>query len=123
MPLATLTGAPEFQLGSLRIRSLAVPSRGSVELATWFVDLPPNSSSGLHSVSREQIVIVGAGQVWGTIGDKTVVAGVGDAIILTAGVTVELGNDSDSAAQATVISPVGFTATAAGQTFAPPWSL
>ncbi|UFS60595.1 cupin domain-containing protein [Subtercola endophyticus] len=123
MPLATLNDAPEFHLGNLRIRSLAVPSRGSVELSTWFVDLPPNSSSGAHSLSHEQIVVVGSGQVWGTVGDKTVVAAAGDAIILTPGVLIELGNDSDAPAQAIVISPVGFTATAGGHTFSPPWSL
>lgn len=47
----------------------------------------------------------------------------GDALILSVDTVVELRNETDDPASAVVISPVGFAATAAGRTFAPPWSL
>ncbi|NQX26019.1 cupin domain-containing protein [Microbacteriaceae bacterium VKM Ac-2854] len=123
MPLATLVDAPEFALGALRVRSLAVPSRGSVELATWRVDLPAGSTSGAHSISNEQVVVVGSGSITALIGDDVLVAGPGDALALPTDTVLELRNDGDGPADAIVISPAGFTATAGGHTFTPRWAL
>ena len=121
--LATLAGAPTFELGTLRIHPLAVPSRGSVEITTWRVDLPAGGASGPHSVDREQIIIVGSGRVTAHIAGTATTAGPGDALILPTDTVLELRNDSDRPADAIVISPVGFLASAGGHTFAPPWSL
>jgi quercetin dioxygenase-like cupin family protein len=119
--MATLADAPEFTLGSLRI--LAVPSRGSHELSSWRVDLPPHTTSGPHSLDREQIIVVGTGTVTAAIGDEEFTAGPGDALILPPDTLVDLRNPADTASMATVISPAGFQATAGTATFAPPWSL
>lgn len=123
MPLATLADAPQFDLGALRIRPLAVPSRGSRELSCWRVDLPPGNSSGAHTVDKEQLVIVHDGTLTALIGPERLVAGPGDALVLPVDTTVEMRNDSPHATSATVLATVGFKATAGGRTFAPPWSL
>lgn len=123
MPIATLADAPEFTLGALRIRALAVPSRGSRELSAWRVDLPPHSASGPHSLNREQIIVVEEGAVTAAIGNELLTAGPGDALILPVDTVLELRNAADRASTATVISPAGFQATAGSMTFAPPWSL
>ena len=123
MPIATLADAPEFSLGDLRIRSLAVPSRGSRELSSWQVDLPPQTTSGVHSLNREQVIVVNSGSVTATIDGAEFTAGPGDALILPADSVVELRNPTDAGSTALVFSPAGFQATAGNATFAPPWSL
>ena len=123
MPLASLHSSPEFKLGALRVRSLAVPSRGTKELATWRVDLPAGSVSGSHSIDKEQVILIESGSVTAIIGDEAIVAGPGDALILPVNTPLEMRNDGAQPAAAIVISTIGFKATAGGQTFAPPWSL
>ncbi|MBA3277863.1 MAG: hypothetical protein H0U22_03940 [Geodermatophilaceae bacterium] len=44
MPVATLSGAPEFAFGEVVFRSLAVPSRGSTRFAIWALELAPGMS-------------------------------------------------------------------------------
>jgi len=122
MRIATLADAPVFELGALRLRPLAVPSRGSRELAVWRVDLPAGGTSGPHALDHEQVIVIGTGSVTAYIEGRRTTAGPGDALILPINTVLELRNDSGDAASATVISPVGFQATASGHTFAPPWS-
>jgi quercetin dioxygenase-like cupin family protein len=123
MSVVTLATAAHFELGALKVRSLAVPSRGSRELAVWRVDLPSNSTSGPHSVDHEQVIVVDSGTVTADIGGEIATAQAGDAVILPVDTAVEFRNNSSEPASATVISTAGFTATAGGHTFAPPWSL
>jgi len=123
MPIAQLTDAPHFEAGAIHFRPLAVPSRGSAELATWRAELPAGASSGVHSLDHEQLMVVSEGAVTLHTGATAVTAHAGDVLILPPDTEVELRNETSSPASATVVSPVGFLATAGGHTFAPPWSL
>jgi len=123
VPIATLKDAPTFQAGSITFRVLATPSRGSHEITTWRAELAPNASSGVHSLDHEQLMVVSDGAVTLIANGTALTGGPGDVLILPASTDLELRNDEDTPSSATVISPVGFAATAGGQTFSPPWSL
>ncbi|MEY9858097.1 quercetin dioxygenase-like cupin family protein [Catenulispora sp. GAS73] len=123
MPLSTLAEAPRFDLDGFTFRPLAVPSRGSTELAVWALDLEPGAVSETHSMDREEVFVVVSGAVSATVGERAVHAGLGDAVIVPPHTTLRLGNASaESPAVLTAVTSVGMTATVGGAAFAPPWA-
>lgn len=123
MPLSTLAAAPVFDLEGFTFRPLAVPSRGSAELAIWTLDLAPGAQSEPHSMDREEVFVVISGRVSATVDGVSVLAGPGDAIVVPANAELQLGNaSSDEPAQATAVTSVGMIATVGGNTFPPPWA-
>ena len=123
MPLSTLAAAPTFDLDGFTFRPLAVPSRGSSELAIWTLDVAPGARSEAHSMDREEVFIVVSGQVSATIDGEDLTAGPGDAIIVPAKAVLQLGNASaDTPALVTAATSAGMLATVGDNTFPPPWA-
>ncbi|MGW2249969.1 cupin domain-containing protein [Kitasatospora sp. NPDC001660] len=63
-------------------RPLAVPSRGSTELAIWALELAPGVHSETHSMDREEVFVVIEGKVSATVAGEDVRAEAGDAIVV-----------------------------------------
>jgi quercetin dioxygenase-like cupin family protein len=123
MSLSTLADAPVFDLEGFTFRPLAVPSRGSAELAVWALDLAPGARSAPHSMDREEVFVVVSGRIAATVAGVDVVAGAGDAIVVPAHAELRLGNASaEEPARATAVTSVGMLATLGGDTFPPPWA-
>ncbi|MEZ0073724.1 cupin domain-containing protein [Planotetraspora sp. GP83] len=123
MTVATLADAPAFQFDGVTFRPLAVPSRGSTELAVWRAELPPGKVGAEHSLTHEEILIVLKGTVTGTIGGRPVVAGPGDAVIFPANTPGRLGNTSDTEpAEFICCTTAGIKGFIGDQTITPPWS-
>jgi quercetin dioxygenase-like cupin family protein len=123
MPLSTLADAPRFARDGFTFSPLAVPSRGSTELAVWALDLEPGAVSETHSMDREEVFVVVSGAVRATVGDREVHAGPGDAVIVPPHATLRIGNaDAAEPARLTAVTSVGMKATVGGAAFAPPWA-
>jgi quercetin dioxygenase-like cupin family protein len=123
MPLSTHADAPQFTRDGFTFRPLAVPSRGSSELAIWALDLEPGARSETHSMDREEVFIVVGGTVTATVADQEVSAGPGDAIIVPAHATLQIGNaSSEEPARLTAATSVGMRAIVGGAQFTPPWA-
>ena len=123
MTLSTLADAPRFARDGFTFRPLAVPSRGSSELAVWALDLEPGAESEPHSMDREEVFIVVSGAVSATVAEREVSAGPGDAIIVPAHATLRIGNASDrEPARLTAATSVGMRAIVDGAPFTPPWA-
>jgi quercetin dioxygenase-like cupin family protein len=123
MPVITAPAQPTHQLGSTRFTSLATPSRGSAETAIWQVEIAPASPATPHSLTREEIFVVLDGTATVFLDGVESTAGVGDAIVLPAGVQIELRNGGDGDLRMLCLLPVGGEATLPdGSSFAPPWS-
>ncbi|MDX6254195.1 MAG: hypothetical protein QOJ11_529 [Frankiales bacterium] len=122
MPLSTLANAPSFDRAGFTFRSLAAPSRGSSELAMWSVLIAPGTESELHSMDREEILVVMSGAISATVGGEEVRAQPGDVVIVPAGALLQIRNERDQAATVTAVTSVGMTATVGGATFVPPWA-
>ncbi len=123
MSLSTLADAPTFERDGFTFRPLAVPSRGSTELAIWALELGPGVHSEIHSMDREEVFVVVEGKVFATVADEDVLAGAGDAIIVPADAVLQLRNGCpQNPARLTAVTTVGMKATVGGVTFAPPWA-
>ena len=127
MPHAPLADAPTFTHAGITFRSLAVPSRGSSEVAVWRTELPAGAASEPHTMSREEVFVVVEGRISGEVGGQAVEARAGDAVIVPADTVLVLRNPGDAPAVITAVTSVGMQATVpspdGGQaTFAPPWA-
>jgi quercetin dioxygenase-like cupin family protein len=123
MPLTALADAPTFERDGFTFRPLAVPSRGSTELAIWALELTPGACSEIHSMDREEVFVVVEGEIRATVAGEDVVAKVGDALIVPAHAVLQLRNGCPHGpARVTAVTSVGMKATIGGATFAPPWA-
>ncbi|GAA1982131.1 cupin domain-containing protein [Catenulispora subtropica] len=123
MPLTTLADAPTFERDGFTFRPLAVPSRGSAELAVWTVELAPGVHSEVHSMDREEVFVVVEGRVSATVAGEDVLAAAGDAIVVPAHAVLQLRNACpQNPARVTAVTSVGMRATVGGNSFAPPWA-
>ncbi|CAM5507848.1 cupin domain-containing protein [Kitasatospora aureofaciens] len=122
-PLTPLADAPTFERDGFTFRPLAVPSRGSTELAIWALELAPGVHSETHSMDREEVFVVIEGKVSATVAGEDVLAEAGDAIIVPAHSTLQLRNGCPhDPAKLTAVTSAGMKATVGGVTFAPPWA-
>jgi quercetin dioxygenase-like cupin family protein len=122
MPVCTLAGAKTIEIPGLTARPMAVPSRGSAELAVWHLEIAPGVRGEEHTVDREEVFVVRAGRLSGTLGGEPCEVGPGDALIVPPGVPFALGNDGAEHAHAVVCTSAGVRATLNGQVVVPPWS-
>jgi mannose-6-phosphate isomerase-like protein (cupin superfamily) len=123
MTVSTQAEATRFEVDAYAFYPLAVPSRGSKELAIWHLDAAGGAVSPPHHHDREVIFVVKTGRMAATIGGLQVEAGPGDALIVPANTTFDLRNASaDEPATLTVVATAGMQATMDGNTFQPPWT-
>lgn len=124
MPHATLADAPVFSRDGFTFRPLAVPSRGSSELAVWTLEGAPGAASAPHALDREEVFVLASGSVRAQVGDAEHLLAPGDALIVPPGEQFQLSNaDPERPAQLTVCTRAGIQATIGGETITPPWSL
>jgi len=62
-------------------------------VAVWRTTMQPGSAGPVHTVDREQVIVVLSGELTATVRDQTVLAGPGDALLLPAGVVRQLRNE------------------------------
>src|SRR4051812_20817589 len=123
MPVLPAPDDPTHDLGHARFRSLATPSRGTVDTAVWTVDIAPDAPATPHALTREEVFIVIEGTASVRLGDITETASAGDAIVVPADVQLELTNAGATLLRLVCCLPVGGQARLAdGSTFTPPWA-
>ena len=123
MSVLTLAGATTHEREGTRFTSLATPRRGTSETAVWEVEIAPGTPATPHSLTREEVFVVLAGTARVRVGDAAAgSAGPGDAIVVPAGVELELANAADESLRLLCCLPVGGQAVVGGTTFTPPWA-
>ncbi|GAA1018531.1 cupin [Acrocarpospora pleiomorpha] len=123
MTTASRAGAPVFEQPGTTIHSLAVPSRGSKELAVWSLEFAPGARSPEHSIDREEVFVVQAGRLVATIDGVAHEAEAGDALIIPVNTLFWLANGSDAeAVRATVCTSAGIQGTLGDTVISPPWA-
>ncbi|HEX5657134.1 MAG TPA: cupin domain-containing protein [Polyangiales bacterium] len=109
------------EIPNVRFRSLATPSRGTRENAVWRVSFAAGAASAPHSLTREEIFVVLAGELTVTMQGRAQRAGVGDAIVVPA--DVEFSVTAHAASELLCCFPVGGQARlASGELISPPWA-
>lgn len=122
LTLITREDAKIFENAGFTFRPLAVPSRGSTELAVWSLTAAPGAASERHSVSREEVFVLHSGRMVAEIGDVRHVLRAGDAVILPPDTPGRLANDGAVAAELTVCTSKGIRGTIGEKTIDPPWA-
>lgn len=123
MAVITAPPAPTHDLGGTRFTALATPSRGSTDTSVWIVELDPGAAGAAHSLTREEIFVVLAGQAALTLGGRDSQAEGGDAIVVPPAMEFTLRNEGDTPLRLLCCMPVGGRARLAdGSMLTPPWS-
>lgn len=123
MHVITAADAPTFEFGNVRFTALAAPSRGSGGLCTWQIALPPgHRSEAGHTLDQDEVFMVTAGRI--RIAPDSPVLAAGDAVVVPAGVSIQISNAGDEEATAYVAIRAGFVPVLAdGSTMdTPPWA-
>lgn len=122
MTVLTTADAPRHDLGGSRFTSLATPRRGTSETAVWQVEIDPGTPATPHSLTREEVFVVLEGRAAVRVGDRSGQAGRGDAIVVPAGVELELHNNGAGPLRMLCCMPVGGRAVVGDDAFTPPWA-
>lgn len=122
MPVMWATESRTIEAGGIVARPLAVPSRGSTELAVWQSTVAPGYAGVAHTLDREEVFVVQAGQLRLTIDGRPVDLAPGDALAVQPGEVVSVGNPAAAAATVLICSSAGVLATVGDRTIAPPWA-
>ena len=124
MPVLTAPDAPTHDLGGTRFTPLATPSRGATDTAVWWTEIEPGTPATPHTLTREEVFVVVAGEAAVDLGGERATARTGDAIVVPAGVDFAIECASAAAVRLLCCLPVGGQAALAdGTTFTPPWAL
>lgn len=123
MPVSTLADAKTITFHGLTAHPIAVPSRGSTELAVWHLEITPGSRGEAHTVDREEVFVVRTGRLRTTLGGEQGEIGPGDALIVPKDVPFAIANEEAESAHVLVCTSAGIRATLNGRTVEPAWSL
>src|SRR3954453_6189807 len=123
MTLVSSTTAPRFDADGTHVIGLAAPSRGSAETSVWRLTLDPGSSSPEHTLDREEVFVALAGTARAVLAGCATDVGPGDALIVPPAVPFTISNAGADAFEAVACLPVGGSATVAGESMTPPWTV
>jgi quercetin dioxygenase-like cupin family protein len=114
---------PTHDLDGTRFTSLATPSRGSAETSVWQVEIDAGVPATPHSLTREEVFVVLDGVASVRLDGEDSEARPGDAIVVPAGVALELSNQGEAPLRLLCCLPVGGKARLDdGSSFTPPWA-
>ncbi|GAB3686756.1 hypothetical protein GCM10027589_55440 [Actinocorallia lasiicapitis] len=122
MTVATLAAAKTIDNGGFTMHPLAVPSRGSTELAMWRITAEPGARSLEHSVDHEELFYVQSGSYTATIDGVPHAAGPGDALICPPHTPFFLENTGTTEAVVVAVSTAGLLGSIGETTINPPWA-
>lgn len=122
MPVTKFTDAPTLTIPGLTVRPVAVPSRGSAELAIWLMEVAAGSSGEPHTVNCEEVFVIRSGTVTATLDGEKHPLTTGDALIVPPDTLFSIANDGTESAHMTVCTSKGVQATLNGEVVDPPWA-
>lgn len=124
MPLIDGHSAPLFELGKIRFKGLASPTRGATENSVWHLTIGtgvPHRES--HQVTREEVFVAIAGEAHVRLGGDELTLREGSALIVPAHTDFSISNVSNAPFEAVVVLPAGAHAVTQAQgSFVPPWA-
>jgi quercetin dioxygenase-like cupin family protein len=124
MPVITAPPSPTHEIGGTKFTSLATPSLGSARTSVWQVEIPAGEPPTPHELTDEEIFVVLDGAAVVTIDGVASTAGVGDTIVVPAGVSFALANAGERKLRLLCCLPVGGQALLpGGEPFTPPWAM
>jgi quercetin dioxygenase-like cupin family protein len=122
MPIVRTADAVTHRLHGSTFTSYVSPAAGSTQLCGWRLDVAPGTAGVAHRVSREEILVLLAGNLTITLDGEAGALAAGDALLVPAGARLRVDNPADVPATAWVTTSVGLTAELPdGSWISPPW--
>ncbi|NUS74636.1 MAG: cupin domain-containing protein [Streptomyces sp.] len=123
MPVVHSSEAVTHEIHGARFVSYATPLTGSKELCAWRGEIPAGTKAPAHTVNREEILHLLAGELLITLDGDTHRLTPGDTVIVNPGATLSVQNPTDDTAVTWVTTSIGLSATMAdGSVITPPWA-
>lgn len=123
MPVVRPSDAVVHEMHGARFVSYAAPSTGSRELCAWRGEIPAGTRAPAHTVSREEIFHLLAGELLITLDGTPHRVTAGDTVVIHPGATLAVENPGDVTAVSWVTTSHGLEATLAdGTRIVPPWA-
>jgi len=123
MPVIHPSEAVTHEIHGARFVSYATPLTGSKELCAWRGEIPAGTKAPAHTVNREEILHLLAGELLITLDGDTHRVTPGDTVIVNPGATLSVQNPTDDTAVTWVTTSIGLSATMAdGSVITPPWA-
>ena len=115
--------AVTHEIHGARFVSFATPLSGSKELCAWRGEIPAGTKAPAHTVNREEILHLLAGELLITLDGDTHRVTAGDTVIVNPGATLSVENPTDATAVTWVTTSIGLSAEMAdGTVITPPWA-
>lgn len=124
MPKIDNSQSQNFDIPGVRFTPVASPSRGSRETGIWRARLAPGQEGVLHHMTREEILVVTAGEGLVRIDGHTETLKPGDAYAVPAFTDFQLECAGTEPCELMVVLPVGGRGVIGNEpSFVPPWSV
>ncbi|MFD3588338.1 cupin domain-containing protein [Streptomyces sp. NPDC058683] len=123
MPVVRSTEATTHEIHGARFISYANPRTGSEELCAWRGEIPAGTKAPAHTVNREEIFHLLAGELLVSLDGHTDHIRAGDTVIINAGTAFAVENPTDHTALSWVTTSIGLEAELSdGTRITPPWA-
>jgi quercetin dioxygenase-like cupin family protein len=123
MPVIRRDEAPMFELGGVRVRGGASPSRGANEVLLFRVILENDAAMPRHTHDHDEVYQVVSGSATAVLGDESYEVREGDTVVIPAGVEHEAFVDAGRAVDLVSSMLTGTVMIRPnGERVAPPWS-
>jgi quercetin dioxygenase-like cupin family protein len=123
MPVVRRDEAPMFELGGVRVRGGASPSRGANDVLLFRVILEDDAAMPRHTHDHDEVYQVVSGSATAVVGDESYEVREGDTVVIPAGVQHEAFVDAGRSAELVSSMLKGTVMIRPnGERVAPPWS-
>ncbi|MCD7441798.1 cupin domain-containing protein [Streptomyces lincolnensis] len=123
MPVIHASDARTHEIHGARFVSYATPLTGSKELCAWRGEIPAGTKAPVHTVNREEILLLLVGELIVTLDGHTERIRAGDTVIVNPGTAFAVENPTDHTALTWVTTSIGLEAVLAdGTRITPPWA-
>ncbi len=122
MPVIRPVDAVPFQTHGSRFLSYVSPSRGSSQLCAWQLRVPPDLQGVAHRPTRDEVLLVLAGELHVTLDGVCTVLLPGDVVLVTAGSDLRVDAGPEGATAWVTTTPGLEAVTANGTKITPPWT-
>ncbi|MFJ5270295.1 cupin domain-containing protein [Streptomyces sp. NPDC088358] len=123
MPVVHPSDAVVHEIHGARFVSYATPLSGSKELCAWRGEIPAGTKAPVHTVNREEIFHLLAGELLITLDGRAERITAGDTVIINPGTAFGVENPTGRTATSWVTTSIGLRAELAdGSVITPPWA-
>ncbi len=122
MPVIHPVDAVPFETHGSRFLSYVSPSRGSNQLCAWQLTVPDGLQGVAHRPTREELLLVLAGELHVTLEGLATALQPGDVVLVPAGSELRVDAGPDGATAWVTTTPGLEAVTADGTKIAPPWA-